>query len=148
MTLTLVNLSGSFKDCEERVKNLRDLFTLCLSFKSDVNHFCHHLHLSPSDRMNGRLNDRKEKRVKFWRTQGYCTKKEWVENRQRNDPGGISTMRPNELSIIYCIYYLHHSFYIFSWESLQNVSLETLKGTYSEEMGPSFQIIRILLISY
>lgn len=37
-------------------------------------------------------------------------------------------------------YSLHHSFYIF-WESLQNVSLKTLEGTYSEEMGLGFQIM-------
>lgn len=144
MTLIWVHLSGSIEDYEERVRNLGDLFTLCLCFKSDGNRSSHQLCLSPKDRMNGSLNDKKEKRGKFWKTQWYCSKKknEWRICRE------MTLKKWPTNAIIYCIYYLHHSFYSFSWESFQNVSPKTLKGTYSEEMTPGFQIIRVLLISY
>lgn len=74
-------------------------------------------------------------------------KNEWRPGREMTLEKWLTT-RPTELFIIYCIFYLHHSLYIFSWESLQNVSPKTLKGTYSEEMRPGFQMIRVQLISY
>lgn len=102
-TFILVHFSGSIEDYEERVRNLGDLFTLCLYVKSDGHHSYCHPSLSPQDRMNGSLNGNKEKRGKFWRTLWYCSKKEWVETRQRNDPG---EMTDNEAH--WALYYLLH----------------------------------------
>ena len=50
------------------------------------------------------------------------------------------------VSTIYCIYFLYHSFYTFSWKSLQNVNLKTLECTYSGKMGSGFQIVRVQFI--
>lgn len=68
--------------------------------------------------------------------------REWVEKW----PWRYEHCEAHWVSTIYCIYFLYHSFYTSSWESLQNVNLKTLECTYSGKMGSGFQIIRVQFI--
>lgn len=118
MALIWVPLSGSFEDYEERVKNLGDLFTFCISFKSDGNHSYHHSHgddvFSPQKTEWMAVLVIKRKKKDQILEKSVVLHKERVSGEQAEK--WLWKYKHNEVHwdlYIYCIYYLHHSFKIF-----------------------------------